>query len=93
MFHDCTGRFGLKGARSGFTDCDSFGRGLVACDTWTGCLDAPDYYPQGSVRVNNTIKHSPNLSLANRDAIAGCADIGVGHDDASAPTIRNGFAA
>jgi len=92
MFYDVTGRNGLKHARSGFTDCDAFGFGLVARDTWTGCLDAPDYIPQGSVRVWNTIKHSPNLSLANRDAMAGHAYPGVGSDDNSPPTIREGFA-
>jgi hypothetical protein len=70
----------INHVRACFADACTFGFGFIACDTWSGCLDAPDYMPQGSVRVWNTMKHAPNLSVANRDYLAGCAAIGVGSD-------------
>lgn len=73
MFLDRTGRNGLAGCRAAYSDCDSFGFGFVARDTWTGCLDAPDFMPQGSCL-------SGRLSLANRDRITGCAHPGTCHD-------------
>ena len=80
MFKDMTGFHGLAGCRAGYSDCASFGEGFVARDTWSGCLDAPDFMPQGSVRIHNTMRHCPQLSMANRDALAGCAKPGTGYD-------------
>jgi hypothetical protein len=70
----------FAGCRAGFTDCDSFGQGFVARDTWSGCLDAPSYIAQGSHRYPGTIKHVVRPSMANRDVLTGHAHIGVCHD-------------
>ena len=91
MFHDKTGKGGLPCARVGFTDYDTFRFGYIARDTWSGNLDAPDFMPQGSVRVWNTLKHAPGLALAHRDELAGCKRPGWQHDGPEAPTIREGF--
>lgn len=77
MFKQTTGSQ-QSPARNGFTECDDFGSGFVFATY--GNLDAPDYIPQGSVRVHNTIKLNPQLSLAHRDTAAGCRPLGVGHD-------------
>ena len=68
------------GMRYGFADCDSFGAGVVARDTWSGCLDAVDYMPQGSVIARHTTVHHPRLSVANRNVIDGRAAPGTCHD-------------
>lgn len=79
MFRDCTGRYGVTGIRYGFTDCDAFGEGFIARDTWTGNLDAPSFMPQGSV-----VRHG--MSLASRDRLAGdYAHPGTCHDGPESP--------
>jgi len=65
--------------RYGYSDYDSYGSHNYAMAA-TGNLDAPDYIPQGSVRLHNTIKQGPALSLAHRDAYAGCKPVGAAHD-------------
>ena len=61
----------FAGCRIGYADCDTFGCGFIARDTWSGCLDAPDFMPQGSVtRIG---KSTLILSRSNRDINAGCA--------------------
>lgn len=58
-------------ARYGFTDCETYGHGFVACAM--GSLDAPDYIPQGSVS-----RHGP--TMAHRDWNTGHKPIGAMHD-------------
>lgn len=79
------------GARVGFTDHDAFGAGFVAAQTYAGCLDAPDWMPQGSARVHNTLRHYPVLSIALRDEPQ-YRRVGIGCDGPEPPTIREGFA-
>lgn len=77
MFCNVTGSMQVL-VRPGFSDCDSFGHGFMFAAM--GNLDAPSYIPQGSVRLHNTIKLGPSLSLSHRDFAAGCLPIGAGHD-------------
>lgn len=54
--------------RAGYTDCDDFGgNGYVARNTWTGCLDATDYIPQGSIKGIGMSGNHPEATLAHRD--------------------------
>jgi len=51
--------------RPGFSDYDTYGHGYYCAAT--GSLDAPSWIPQGSVRVSNTMRHAPHLSVQLRD--------------------------
>jgi hypothetical protein len=51
--------------RAGFSEYDTYGFGFYAAAM--GNLDAPDFIPQGSVRLHNTGKPSPTESIAHRD--------------------------
>ena len=86
MFTSMTGSKQVS-VRAGFADCDTYRSGFVSAAT--GNLDAPQFIPQGSVRVHNTIKLNPQLSHCNRDWDTGCKEIGAGHDGAEAvpPTL------
>lgn len=90
MYTEITGRSGLPSPRAGFSDCAAFGFGFMARDTWSGCLDAPHFIPQGSVRVSNTIKHAPHLSLAHRDGADG-KPLGAQHDGPERPELWEGM--
>lgn len=70
--------------RAGFADYDDFGFGLLFAAY--GCLDAPDYMPQGSVRIHNTLKPRPTLSIAHRDW-CDVLPIGAPHDGAEPATM------
>jgi len=85
MFSQTTGSYGATGIRRGFTECDDFGHGFVA--RAFGSLDAPDYIPNGSVRIHNTLVRNPVLSQAHRDIEN--RPIGACHDgpEAVPPTI------
>ena len=78
MYAQLTGSKQVE-VRRGYSDEDTYGQGNY-CFAATGNLDAPDYIPQGSVRVHNTIKLNPQLSLAHRDYAANCMAVGCGHD-------------
>lgn len=86
MYFDLTGREAVR-VRTGFSDCDTYGFGLVACVTG-GAIDAPTYMPQGSVRVHNTMTPNPQPSLAHRD-YSHALPLGCGHDgpEAVPPTL------
>ena len=78
MFSEMTGSKQVL-VRRGFSDYDTYG----SDNYWmaaTGNLDAPDHIPQGSVRIHNTLRHCPQLSLAHRDHFSGTKPIGAGHD-------------
>jgi len=76
MFSQRTGSKQVS-VRSGFSDYDTYREGF--CMAATGNLDAPDYIPQGSVRVHNTIKLNAQLSLMHREWEYGLP-VGCGHD-------------
>ena len=84
MFTQMTGSK-QTAVRYGYADYDTYGSGNFAFAA-TGNLDAPDYIPQGSVRLHNTIKPNPSLSHAHRDW-QGWMPIGCGHDGPEAPEI------
>lgn len=62
--------------RSGFSDYDTYRSGYIMAAT--GNLDAPDYIPQGSVRLHCTGKPNPAQSMAHRDDDN--RPLGCGHD-------------
>jgi hypothetical protein len=78
MFFQVTGSKQIL-VRCGFSDYDTYGSGNYAMAA-TGNLDAPDYIPQGSVRVHNTIKLNAQLSLAHRDWQFPQYKVGCQHD-------------
>lgn len=84
-----TQRTGSKqvAVRADYSDYATYGSGHYAFAA-TGNLDAPDYMAQGSVRVHNTIKLTPALSLSHREWEYG-RPIGCGHDgpEAVPPTL------
>ena len=53
--------------RHGFFDSDDFGFGLVAKSTWTGCLDAPDLMPCGSMTESGTTIRYPQIQIQRRE--------------------------
>lgn len=65
--------------RSGYSDFAVYGGGHYVCAA-TGNLDAPDYIPQGSIRLHNTGKPNPQQSFACRDEYAGMRNPGAMHD-------------
>lgn len=78
-------------ARPGFSDYDSMGSGNYAA-AMTGNLDAPDYMPQGSVRLHSTARPNPAPSIACRDWEN--KPIGCPHDGPeTAATVMNRGAA
>jgi hypothetical protein len=78
MFSQVTGSKQVL-VRAAFSDYATYGDGNFAFAA-TGNLDAPDFIPQGSVRVHNTLKLNAQLSLAHRDEYAGCKPAGCQHD-------------
>ena len=77
MFTQMTGTKQIL-VRGGFSDFDTYGSGNYWAAA-TGNLDAPDYIPQGSVRLHNTIKKHPQQSMAHREWDYG-RPAGCGHD-------------
>lgn len=77
MFAQMTGNKQVT-VRAGFSDWDTYGNGFAFAAM--GNLDAPDYIPQGSVRVHNTIRLNPQLSKMHRDYATGHLPIGAGSD-------------
>ena len=73
-----------RSVRAGFADADTYGRGF--CAAAMGSLDAPDYMPQGSVRVHNTGRPNPKQSMAYRDWDY-CIPIGAPHDGPEPATL------
>lgn len=77
MFKQTTGSQQVL-VRAGFSDFDTYGSGFLAAAT--GNMDAPDFMPQGSIRVHNTMRLNAQMSIAHRDELAGCKPVGAAHD-------------
>jgi hypothetical protein len=75
--------------RRGYSNHDTYGTGNLAFSA-TGALDAPDYSPQGSVRLHNTAVANPQMSLHNRDWDTGAMPVGACHDGPDRPDIWDG---
>lgn len=56
--------------RHGYSDFDTYGNGNYACAA-TGSLDAPSAMPQGSVRLHDTGRPVPALSVGQREMYPG----------------------
>jgi len=73
--------------RGGFSDHETYRDGYYMAAT--GNLDAPDYMPQGSVRVHDTMKPCPTQSTAHREWDYGLP-LGVCHvGPEAAPNVMN----
>ena len=73
--------------RFGYSDFDTYGCGY-ACAA-TGALDAPAFLPQGSVRLHNTGRPVPALSVGHREW-DGALPLGASHDGpGTANTVKH----
>lgn len=75
-----TARTGSKqvSVRADYSDYATYGSGHYMFAA-TGNLDAPDFMPQGSVRLHCTGKPSPQQSIAHREWEYG-KPVGASHD-------------
>ena len=76
--------------RAGHSDYDTYGRGYASAAT--GALDAPEWIPQGSVRLHSTGAPVPALSAGHRDW-DGALPPGAAHDGPeTAASVRHWWA-
>lgn len=75
--------------RRGWSNFDTYGSQNFAMSA-TGHLDAPDFCPQGSVRLHNTTVANPQMSHGHRDWDTGALPAGACHDGPGRPEIWEG---